>query len=229
MFTIDDLADRLGGYLPLDEIQQVKRAFYYAEQAHDGQCRRSGEPYVTHPLAVSNILANMHMDHQSLMAAMLHDVIEDTGISKSALAGQFGEAVAELVDGVSKLTQITFEDKAVAQAENFQKMVMAMSQDIRVIIVKLADRLHNMRTLGPLRPDKKRRIARETLEIYARIAGRLGINTIRVELEDLSFQAIYPMRAERIKRAVSRARGNRRTMIRQVLTFPFVRPRGRRG
>ncbi|MBZ9566946.1 bifunctional GTP diphosphokinase/guanosine-3',5'-bis pyrophosphate 3'-pyrophosphohydrolase [Modicisalibacter tunisiensis] len=218
MFTIDDLADRLGGYLPQDEIRQVKRAFYYAEQAHDGQRRRSGEPYVTHPLAVSNILANMHMDHQSLMAAMLHDVIEDTGVTKEALAAQFGEAVAELVDGVSKLTQITFEDKAVAQAENFQKMVMAMSQDIRVIIVKLADRLHNMRTLGALRPDKKRRIARETLEIYARIAGRLGINTIRVELEDLSFQAIYPMRAERIKRAVAKARGNRRTMMRQVQT-----------
>jgi len=216
MFTIDDLADRLGGYLPQDEIQQVKRAFYYAEQAHDGQRRRSGEPYVTHPLAVSNILANMHMDHQSLMAAMLHDVIEDTGVSKAALAEQFGEPVAELVDGVSKLTQITFEDKAVAQAENFQKMVLAMSQDIRVIIVKLADRLHNMRTLGALRPDKKRRIARETLEIYARIAGRLGINTIRIELEDLSFQAIHPMRAERIKRAVSKARGNRRSMIRQV-------------
>ncbi|MWJ28103.1 RelA/SpoT family protein [Halomonas sp. ZH2S] len=216
MFTIDDLGDRLGGYLPQEEIQQVKRAFYYAEQAHDGQRRRSGEPYVTHPLAVANILANMHMDHQSLMAAMLHDVIEDTGISKEALAEQFGKPVAELVDGVSKLTQITFEDKAVAQAENFQKMVLAMSRDIRVIIVKLADRLHNMRTLGALRPDKKRRIARETLEIYARIAGRLGINTIRVELEDLSFQAIHPMRAERIKRAVSSARGNRRSAIREV-------------
>ncbi|WP_075880427.1 RelA/SpoT family protein [Vreelandella massiliensis] len=216
MFTIDDLADRLGGYLPPDEIQQVKRAFYYAEQAHDGQRRRSGEPYVTHPLAVANILANMHMDHQSLMAAMLHDVIEDTGVDKPALETQFGKPVAELVDGVSKLTQITFEDKAVAQAENFQKMVLAMSRDIRVIIVKLADRLHNMRTLGALRPDKKRRIARETLEIYARIAGRLGINTIRVELEDLSFQAIYPMRAERIKRAVASARGNRRSAMREI-------------
>ncbi|WP_043531156.1 bifunctional GTP diphosphokinase/guanosine-3',5'-bis pyrophosphate 3'-pyrophosphohydrolase [Litchfieldella xinjiangensis] len=216
MFTIDDLADRLGGYLPPDEIQQVRRAFYYAEQAHDGQRRRSGEPYVTHPLAVANILANMHMDHQSLMAAMLHDVIEDTGVSKDALAAQFGEPVAELVDGVSKLTQITFEDKAVAQAENFQKMVMAMSKDIRVIIVKLADRLHNMRTLGALRPEKKRRIARETLEIYARIASRLGINTIRVELEDLSFHALHPMRAERIQRAVSKARGHRRSTIRQV-------------
>jgi GTP diphosphokinase / guanosine-3',5'-bis(diphosphate) 3'-diphosphatase len=216
MFTIDDLADRLGGYLPQNEIQQVKRAFYYAEQAHDGQRRRSGEPYVTHPLAVANILANMHMDHQSLMAAMLHDVIEDTGVGKQALAKQFGKPVAELVDGVSKLTQIAFEDKAVAQAENFQKMVLAMSRDIRVIIVKLADRLHNMRTLGALRPEKKRRIARETLEIYARIASRLGINTIRVELEDLSFQALHPMRAERIKRAVSNARGHRRSAIRQV-------------
>ncbi|GKW49564.1 RelA/SpoT family protein [Halomonas sp. NCCP-2165] len=218
MFTIDDLADRLGSYLPAEEVQQVKRAFYYAEQAHDGQRRRSGEPYVTHPLAVANILANMHMDHQSLMAAMLHDVIEDTGVPKEALAAQFGEPVAELVDGVSKLTQIAFEDKAVAQAENFQKMVLAMSRDIRVIIVKLADRLHNMRTLGALRPEKKRRIARETLEIYARVASRLGINTIRVELEDLSFQAIYPMRAERIKRAVSKARGHRRSAIRQLQT-----------
>ncbi|SHK94425.1 RelA/SpoT family protein [Halomonas caseinilytica] len=216
MFTIDDLADRLGGYLPQDEIQQVKRAFYYAEQAHDGQRRRSGEPYVTHPLAVANILANMHMDHQSLMAAMLHDVIEDTGVDKEALGQQFGKPVAELVDGVSKLTQITFEDKAVAQAENFQKMVLAMSRDIRVIIVKLADRLHNMRTLGALRPEKKRRIARETLEIYARVASRLGINTIRVELEDLSFQALHPMRSERIKRAVASARGQRRASIRQI-------------
>ncbi|REC95053.1 RelA/SpoT family protein [Kushneria indalinina] len=216
MFTIDDLSDRLDGYLTVDEIAQVRRAFYYAEQAHDGQRRRSGEPYVTHPLAVANILANMHMDYQSLMAAMLHDVIEDTGITKEALSRQFGEEVAELVDGVSKLTQITFEDKAVAQAENFQKMVLAMSRDIRVIIVKLADRLHNMRTLGALRPDKKRRIARETLEIYSRIAGRLGINTIRVELEDLSFQAIHPMRAERIQRAVVKARGNRRSMVRHV-------------
>lgn len=216
MFTIDDLADRLDGYLPEHEIRQVKRAYYYAEQAHDGQRRRSGEPYVTHPLAVANILANMHMDAQSLMAAMLHDVIEDTGVDKPGMAEQFGEEVAELVDGVSKLTQITFEDKAVAQAENFQKMVLAMSRDIRVIIVKLADRLHNMRTLGALRPDKKRRIARETLEIYARIASRLGINTIRIELEDLSFQALYPMRSERIKRAVANARGHRRSAIQQV-------------
>ena len=192
MFTIDDLADRLGSYLPQSEIQQVKRAFYYAEQAHDGQCRRSGEPYVTHPLAVANILANMHMDHQSLMAAMLHDVIEDTGVGKEALAKQFGKPVAELVDGVSKLTQIAFEDKAVAQAENFQKMVLAMSRDIRVIIVKLADRLHNMRTIKSMRPDKQGQKARETMEIYAPLAGRMGMQWMRDELEDLAFRVLNP-------------------------------------
>lgn len=216
MNTIDDLCDRLKGYLPADEVQQVRRAYFYSEQAHDGQKRSSGEPYVTHPLAVATILANLHMDHQALIAALLHDVIEDTGINKEAVTRQFGEVVAELVDGVSKLTQITFESKAEAQAENFRKMVLAMAEDIRVIIVKLADRLHNMRTLGVLRPDKKRRIARETLDIYAPIANRLGINTLRLELEDLSFQAIYPMRYERLKRAVLQVRGNRREVVKKI-------------
>ena len=216
MNTIDDLCDRLKGYLPADEVQQVRRAYFYSEQAHDGQKRSSGEPYVTHPLAVATILANLHMDHQALIAALLHDVIEDTGVNKEAVTRQFGEVVAELVDGVSKLTQITFESKAEAQAENFRKMVLAMAEDIRVIIVKLADRLHNMRTLGVLRPDKKRRIARETLDIYAPIANRLGINTLRLELEDLSFQAIYPMRYERLKRAVLQVRGNRREVVKKI-------------
>ncbi|MBE0505250.1 MAG: bifunctional GTP diphosphokinase/guanosine-3',5'-bis pyrophosphate 3'-pyrophosphohydrolase [Marinospirillum sp.] len=216
MNTIDDLCDRLKGYLPADEIQQVRRAYFYAEQAHDGQKRSSGEPYVTHPLAVATILANLHLDHQALIAALLHDVIEDTGISKEAVARQFGDAVAELVDGVSKLTQIKFESKAEAQAENFRKMVLAMAEDIRVIIVKLADRLHNMRTLGALRADKKRRIARETLDIYAPIANRLGINTLRLELEDLSFQAIYPMRYERLRRAVQQVRGHRKEVVKKI-------------
>ena len=218
MNTIDDLSDRLKGYLPADEIQQVRRAYYFSEQAHDGQKRSSGEPYVTHPLAVATILANLHMDYQALIAALLHDVIEDTLVSKEAVTRQFGEVVAELVDGVSKLTQITFESKAEAQAENFRKMVLAMAVDIRVIIVKLADRLHNMRTLGVLRPDKNRRIARETLDIYAPIANRLGINTLRLELEDLSFQAIYPMRYERLKRAVLQVRGHRREVVRKIQT-----------
>ena len=218
MSTIEDLVDRMRGYLKPEEIQQVRRAYYFAEQAHDGQRRRSGEHYVTHPLAVATILANMHMDHQSLMAAMLHDVIEDTPVTKDALAKQFGDSVADLVDGVSKLTQIHFEDKALAQAENFQKMALAMAKDIRVILVKLADRLHNMRTLGALRPDKKRRIARETLDIYSPIAARLGINTIRTELEELGFEGMYPMRYERLKRAVQSVRGNRKLVIREIKT-----------
>ncbi|MFB1012013.1 MAG: HD domain-containing protein [Thiopseudomonas sp.] len=174
MPAVERLAGQLGDYLGPDQVNLVRRAYYYAEQAHDGQLRSSGDHYITHPLAVATILAEMHMDHQSLMAAMLHDVIEDTGIPKEALVAQFGESVAEMVDGVSKLTQMKFGTKAEAQAENFQKMAMAMARDIRVILVKLADRLHNMRTLGALNAEKRRRIAKETLESYAPIAKRLG-------------------------------------------------------
>lgn len=214
--TITRLADKISLYLDPAEVQQVKRAYYYAEQAHDGQFRRSGEAYVSHPLAVADILADMRMDYQSLIAALLHDVIEDTGVSKQALSKQFGETIAELVDGVSKLTQIEFASKAEAQAENFQKMAMAMANDIRVILVKLADRLHNMRTLGIMRPDKRRRIARETLEIYAPIANRLGMNDVRVEFENLCFQAAYPMRAERIRAAIRGVRGKRNVLVEET-------------
>tara|TARA_B100000287_G_scaffold428545_1_gene480146 strand:+ start:313 stop:2439 length:2127 start_codon:yes stop_codon:yes gene_type:complete len=216
--TVDALSERLSHYLNASQIQQVCRAYFYAEQAHDGQRRRSGEPYIIHPLAVANILADMHLDHQSLMAAMLHDVIEDTGVPKSALAVQFGDVVTELVDGVSKLTNIHFESKEEQQAENFQKMAMAMARDIRVILVKLADRLHNLRTLGSLRPDKRRRIARETLDIYAPIANRLGLNSIRVEMEDLCFEAMYPMRSEMIRKAVAAARGHRSEVVNNIAT-----------
>ncbi|PTU77161.1 guanosine-3',5'-bis(diphosphate) 3'-diphosphatase [Pseudomonas indoloxydans] len=216
MAGIDALADRLSAYLGHDQVNLVRRAYFYAEQAHDGQRRRSGEAYVTHPLAVASILADMHMDHQSLMAAMLHDVIEDTGIAKEALNAQFGETVAELVDGVSKLTQMNFETKAEAQAENFQKMAMAMARDIRVILVKLADRLHNMRTLDAMPHEKSRRIAKETLEIYAPIANRLGMHNMRVEFEDLGFKAMHPMRSERIRAAVRRARGNRKEIVAKI-------------
>lgn len=213
---IEALAERLSTYLGPEQVNLVRRAYFYAEQAHDGQRRRSGEPYVTHPLAVASILADMHMDHQSLMAAMLHDVIEDTGIAKEALSQQFGETVAELVDGVSKLTQMNFETKAEAQAENFQKMAMAMARDIRVILVKLADRLHNMRTLEVLSGEKRRRIAKETLEIYAPIANRLGMHTVRVEFEDLGFKAMHPMRSSLIHRAVKSARGNRKEIVAKI-------------
>ena len=216
MLTIDEFAGRLKSYLTPEQVNLVCRAYYYAEQAHDGQIRRSGEPYITHPLEVAAILADMHMDHHSLMAAMLHDVIEDTGIEKHAIISQFGEVVAELVDGVSKLTHMHFENKTLAQAENFQKMALAMAKDIRVILVKLSDRLHNMRTLGVLRPDKRRRIARETLDIYVPIANRLGMHNLRVELEDLGFEAMYPMRSRMIRQAVKQARGNRRDLVGKV-------------
>ena len=216
MPTVDVLAKRLESYLAPEKVRRVKRAYYYAEQAHEGQMRRSGERYITHPLAVATILSEMHMDHQSLMAAMLHDVIEDTAVSKDALTEQFGPGVAELVDGVSKLTHLEFETKKEEQAENFQKMVLAMSKDIRVILVKLADRLHNMRTLGAMPPEKKRRKARETLDIYAPIALRLGINDLRIELENLAFESLYPLRAERIQRAIKKSRGHRKELVAQI-------------
>ncbi|GAA6167116.1 RelA/SpoT family protein [Sessilibacter corallicola] len=218
MGSIEKLSQHLTSYLEPHQIDLVKRSYYYAEQAHEGQRRRSGEPYVTHPLSVASILSEMHMDHQSLMAAMLHDVIEDTAINKSALSTQFGETVADLVDGVSKLTQIEFESQAEKEAENFRKMTLAMAKDIRVILVKLSDRLHNMRTLGALRPEKKRRIARQTLEIYAPIAARLGMNDIRMELEDLCFQAIYPMRFRRLAAALKSVRGNRKEIVETIQT-----------
>ncbi len=216
MQTLDALDSTLRSYLSPAQANHVKRAYYFAEQAHYGQQRRSGEAYVTHPLAVAGILANMHMDHQSLIAAMLHDVIEDTGIEKSAIGSQFGPTVADLVDGVSKLTQIEFGSLEEKQAENFQKMALAMARDIRVILVKLADRLHNMRTLGVLSAEKARRIARETLDIYAPIAMRLGMNTIRMEFENLGFSALYPMRARRIDAALRKVRGNRNELVEKI-------------
>ena len=216
MLTIDTLDTKLRNYLPPDQSNLVRRAFYYAEQAHYGQYRRSGEPYVSHPLAVTNILAEMRMDHQSLVAAMLHDVIEDTRIGKKTIENEFGEIVAELVDGVSKLTQIEFSSFEEKQAENFRKMALAMARDIRVVLVKLADRLHNMRTLGVLPPKKAKHVAKETLEIYSPIAMRLGMNSVRVEFEDLGFSALYPMRARRIEAALRTARGNRKALVEEV-------------
>jgi RelA/SpoT family (p)ppGpp synthetase len=216
MQTLDALNTTLRSYLNPEQANHVNRAYFYAEQAHYGQRRRSGEPYVTHPLAVAGILADMHMDHQSLIAAMLHDVIEDTGIEKDAIGEQFGPTVAALVDGVSKLTQMEFQSLEEKQAENFQKMALAMAQDIRVILVKLADRLHNMRTLGVLNTTKARRIARETLDIYSPIAMRLGMNSVRMEFEDLGFRALYPMRASRIETALRQARGHRKELVEKV-------------
>jgi GTP diphosphokinase / guanosine-3',5'-bis(diphosphate) 3'-diphosphatase len=216
MQSIDALATQLTQYLDQNQVDHVVRAFEFAEIAHEGQFRKSGEPYINHPLAVAAILAEMRMDHQCLMAALLHDVIEDTGVPKHQIGSEFDKEVAELVDGVSKLSSM-FHSRAEAQAENFQKMTLAMAKDIRVILVKLADRLHNMRTLGYLAPEKRRRIAKETLEIYAPIALRLGMNQIRVEFEELGFRALYPLRSSMIEKAVRRARGNRKEVVGKIL------------
>ncbi len=213
-----ELREELEKYFEPDRVEAAYRAFLFGADAHKEQKRKSGEPYITHPLAVARHMAEMRFDLETIIAAILHDVIEDTPVTKQDLTEQFGEAVAELVDGVTKLTQITFESKAEAEAENFRKMLLAMVRDIRVMLIKLADRLHNMRTLGYMRPDKRRRIARETLEIYVPIANRLGLNSVRLELEDLGFAALYPDRHRVISEAVKKARGNRSEIVDKIQT-----------
>jgi GTP pyrophosphokinase/guanosine-3',5'-bis(diphosphate) 3'-pyrophosphohydrolase len=214
--TIDDLCFATSNYLESRQVDAIRRAYHFADHAHEGQTRRSGERYITHPLAVAHVLAMMHMDYECIMAGLLHDVIEDTALVKADLIAEFGEEVAELVEGVTKLAQAAFETQKHAQAENLRKMLLAMSRDIRVIIVKLADRLHNMRTLGHLRPEKRRRIAHETLDIYAPIAQRLGMNLMRCELEDLGFHVLYPIRYRVLQDAVRKSRGNRKEIVTQI-------------
>ncbi len=218
MLTIAELSKSIGTYLQPEQVEKIQHAYQFSAKAHEGQKRASGEPYIHHPLEVAKILGDMHMDHQTIMAAILHDVIEDTDTAKDEIRRRFGKGVAELVDGVSKLDKIQFESFADAQASNFRKMLMAMSQDIRVILVKLADRLHNMRTIDVLKPDKRRRIARETLEVYAPIALRLGVNSIRLELEELGFSIFYPMRYRILYEQINKARGNRKEIITKIRT-----------
>lgn len=215
-FLVSDLCISLESYLSAEQIQEVYRAYLFSAAAHEGQRRKSGEPYIYHPVAVARILGEMRMDHKCLMSAMLHDVIEDTHTAKETLAREFDDEIAELVDGVSKLTLLDFKSHAEAQAANMRKMLLAMTRDIRVILIKLADRLHNMRTLGALKPSKGRRIAKETLEIYAPIANRLGIYTVRLELEDLAFAHYWPWRFACLKSAVSRQRGARKELVATV-------------
>jgi len=213
---INQLVDKLEGYLSHEDVERVQAAYDFAFQAHDGQRRRSGEPYITHPVAVADLLADLRLDAQTLIAAILHDVMEDTPIAKDEITTRFGAEVAELVDGVSKLDQIQFKSRREAQAESFRKMLLAMVRDIRVIMVKLADRTHNMRTLGSMPPAKRRTIARETLEIYAPIANRLGMHAIKVELEDLGFRALYPRRYKVIETAVRKAKGNQKQFVARI-------------
>jgi guanosine-3',5'-bis(diphosphate) 3'-pyrophosphohydrolase len=216
MYLFEGLKKNIAEYLTPEQVDMVQKAYVVAREAHEGQTRSSGEPYITHPVEVTQILANMRLDHETLMAALMHDVIEDTDFSKQDLAAIFGDTVAELVAGVSKLDKLRFKSQKEFQAANYRKMIMAMTQDIRVILIKLADRTHNMRTLGALRPDKRRRIARETLEIFAPIANRLGIHDIKNELEDLGFQALYPMRHRALRSEVAKARGNRKEVINNI-------------
>ncbi|WP_318521372.1 bifunctional GTP diphosphokinase/guanosine-3',5'-bis pyrophosphate 3'-pyrophosphohydrolase [Photobacterium leiognathi] len=216
MYLFDSLKEVAIEYLPEPQLEALRQAFLVARDAHEGQTRSTGEPYIIHPVAVARILAEMRLDIETLMAALLHDVIEDTEVTKEDLASRFGDTVAELVDGVSKLDKLKFRDRKEAQAENFRKMIMAMAHDIRVILIKLADRTHNMRTLGALRPDKRRRIARETLEIFSPLAHRLGIHNIKSELEELGFEALYPNRYRVLKQVVAAARGNRKEMINKI-------------
>src|SRR5450830_911740 len=192
--TFTHLTLKLEEYLTPSELKKVKEAYRFSDEMHLGQMRKSGEPYISHPLAVAEICADWKLDAQAMMAALLHDVMEDQGVKKDELIERFGAQVASLVDGLSKLDKIEFQSQIEAQAENFRKMLLAMARDVRVILVKLADRLHNMRTLGSMPPDKKRRISRETMDVYVPIAHRLGLNNIYRELQDLAFSHLYPMR-----------------------------------
>ena len=189
-------------YLEPDEIALVVDSYRFSEEAHKGQSRLSGEPYITHPLAVAGALAEWRMDAQAVIAALLHDVMEDTAVTKDEIAVRFGKQVADLVDGLSKLEKIEFQPFQVAQAENFRKMLMAMAHDLRIVMIKLADRLHNLQTMAHIRLEKRRRIARETLEIYVPIATRLGLNNISRQLQDLAFKHVHPMRFRVLKRAI---------------------------
>ncbi len=216
MESIDALSEKLSDYLEPKQIEQVNKAFEFANEAHSGQFRTSGDPYVSHPIAVANILSSFHMDEDSLSAAMLHDVIEDCGVPKKVIEEQFNKNVANLVDGVSKLDQLNITSRTEVNAENFQKMILAMAKDIRVIVVKLADRLHNMRTIEYLDQEKKKRIAKETLEIYAPIAHRIGMNNVYRELEDRSFKVLYPTRYRELRTALKKNRGSQKRLLNKI-------------
>ncbi len=215
-FLISDLCALLETYLEPDQVKSIYRAYLFSAHAHEGQTRLTGEPYIYHPIAVAKVLAELRMDAQTIAAAILHDVIEDTETAKEQIINEFGAEVADLVDGVSKLTHLEFESRLEAQAENFRKMMLAMVKDIRVIIIKLADRLHNMRTLEVMKYKKRKRIARETLDIYAPMALRLGMHDLRVELEELSFQTLWPKRYEVLREAIKRTNVNRKVLLGEV-------------
>ena len=211
-----DLLSAAGSYLPADQVERIRLAAEFGADAHRGQKRKTGEPYIAHPVAAGEILAGLRVDADTIVAAILHDVIEDTPVAKAELASRFGETVADIVDGVTKLDQIKFKSREEAQAESFRKMLLAMVRDLRVILVKLADRLHNMRTIEGMPPPRRRAIARETLDIYAPLAERLGLYALKLELEDLGFRALHPQRYRVLERALKRARGNQKEFLSKI-------------
>jgi GTP diphosphokinase / guanosine-3',5'-bis(diphosphate) 3'-diphosphatase len=214
--AITDLRQHLG-YLKPSDVGRIEEAYQFSSAAHQGQFRKSGHPYISHPIAVAEIIADWQLDAQAVMAALLHDVMEDTEVSKAEISQRFGKPVAELVDGVSKLDRIEFQSQEDAQAENFRKMLLAMARDVRVMLIKLADRLHNMRTLEAVDWQKRRRVARETLEIYAPIANRLGLDSLYREMQELAFSHLYPLRYRTLAKAVKGARGNRRQVVNKIM------------
>ena len=214
--SFSQLTEKLAAYLPSADLARIRDAFRFADEMHLGQMRMSGEPYISHPIAVAEICADWKLDAQAIMAALLHDVMEDQGVTRAEMIERFGAQVADLVDGVSKLDKIEFQSHVEAQGENFRKMLLAMASDIRVMLIKLADRLHNMRTMGAMRPDKRRRIAHETMEVYVPIAHRLGINSLYRELQDLAFAHMYPLRHRALAKAIRNARGNREEVLATV-------------
>src|SRR5205085_6678200 len=213
---LKELLSSVGAYLPSEQVARIREAAEFGTSAHHGQKRLSGEPFIAHPVATAAILADLRLDADTIVAAILHDVIEDTPTPKDQLASRFGPVVAELVDGVTKLDQIKFKSREEAQAESFRKMLLAMVRDLRVILVKLADRTHNMRTIEAMTLARRRAIARETLEIYAPIAERLGLYNMKLELEDLGFKTLYPRRYHVLERALRRARGNQKQFLKKI-------------
>jgi GTP pyrophosphokinase len=215
--SVSQLAERLSEYMTASELRKVKEAYRFSDEKHLGQMRKSGEPYISHPIAVAEICAEWKLDAQAIMAALLHDVMEVQDVKKEELIERFGAPVAALVDGLSKLEKISVQSQIEMQAENFRKMLLAMARDVRVILIKLADRLHNMRTLGVMDPEKKKRIARETMEVYVPIAHRLGLNNLYRELQELAFSHVYPLRYTTLTKAVKAARGNRREVVGKIM------------
>src|ERR687883_161204 len=210
---VDELLEEVASYNPEVDRELIARAFRYAANAHEGQTRRSGEPFIMHPVGVAKICAQLRLDEQTLAAALLHDVVEDTGAELDEVRSEFGDEVARLVDGVTKLTRVQFQSREQAEAENYRKMIVAMAEDERVILIKLADRLHNLRQIEYLGKQKQLQKARETLEVYAPLAHRLGIHALKWELEDLAFQTLHPRKYEEIKTMVAERRAEREQRV----------------